>query len=316
LDKDSVVEDGALPVGYPVEDMEVLILDEGGNELYINSIGEIALRSKYLFPGYWNNPALTTAAFLPLDGQGRRIFRTGDLGRLRPDGCLEYCGRKDFRLKIRGHSIQTEEVELALLRVPGIVHAAVAARKDSHGDDRLVAYTVTDRRPAQSISELRQRLREWLPEYMIPTHFVDLPSLPLLPNGKVDRQALPIAPKLRPNLSTAYVESRTSIESVITNVWSKALGMEAVGVHDNFFDLGGDSLIASKIVSDLNRIFPWNLTLSDFFVATTVAGLAAMIIAKQAEHGQADRVARAYLKVERMSPEEISEAMNEARLRD
>jgi hypothetical protein len=236
------------------------------------------------------------------------------LGRLRPDGCLEYLGRKDFKLKIRGHSIQTEEVELALSKIPQIAQAAVAARKDSYGDDRLVAYVVTHRTPAPTVSELRELLKEWLPDYMIPTTFVDLTSLPLLANGKVNRQALPLVPKTRPRLRSSYAEPHTPIEGVIAKAWSEALGIDTIGTHDNFFDLGGDSLISSKIVSNLNRIFPWNLALSDFFASPTVAGIADVMVAKEPDRGQADRVARAYLEIERMSAAAISRAVSDARL--
>jgi amino acid adenylation domain-containing protein len=315
IKKDTVVADGPIPVGYGIEDMEILILDESGREVEVNSVGEIAIRSAYLFPGYWNSPALSEAAFLPYsDLEGRRIFRTGDLGRLRSDGCLEYLGRKDFRLKIRGHSIQTEEVELALLKIPEIAQAAVAARKDDHGDDRLTAYIVPNLTPAPTVSHMRDLLKEVLPDYMIPSSFVTLTALPVLPNGKVNRQELPLAQKVRPELRVSYAEPRSPVESVLAKIWSAALGVETVGVHDNFFELGGDSLISSKIVSHLNRIFPWNLGLNEFFSAPTVDGISKLLIAKESAPEQTDRVARTFLQIESMSAAEISRAVSDARL--
>ena len=316
LNKDSAVADGALPVGYAVEDLEILILDESGKAMEVNTVGEIAIRSAYLFPGYWNDPALTKAAFLPyIDPEGRRIFCTGDLGRLRPDGCLEYLGRKDFRFKIRGHSIQAEEVELALLKIPEISQAAVAARKDGLGDDRLVAYIVFVRTPAPTVTRLRHLLKELLPDYMVPTTFVTLKSLPAMPNGKVDRQRLPLPTKARPELNCPYSEPGTAIESVIAKIWSDSLGIDAIGKHDNFFDLGGDSLIASKIVSNLNQIFPWSLAASEFFASPSVAGNSESLKAKEPRAGQTDKVARAFLRIEAMSAAEISQAVNDERLK-
>jgi amino acid adenylation domain-containing protein len=316
LGHNSEVSDGAVPVGYAVEDMEVLILDDTGNELEINNVGEIALRSAYLFPGYWNNPELTQAAFLPYhDAQGRRVFRTGDLGRLRQDGCLEYLGRKDFRLKIRGHSIQAEEVELALLKIPGIIQAAVAARKDSNGDDRLLAFIATNLPQAPRVDRLRELLKESLPDYMIPTTFVNLTALPILSNGKVNRQALPSAPKTRPALSVSYAEPRTPIEAAVAKIWCDAMGVESLGIEDNFFDLGGDSLIASKIVAHLNRMFSSSLALGEFFGEPTIKKIATLLVSQEPNPERTDKIARVFLRIESMSAAEISQAVSDARLK-
>lgn len=314
VDKNSEISDASLPVGYPVEDMDVLVLDDSGKEMPVNGVGEIAIRSDYLFHGYWRNPELTKAVFVSdPGGRGRRIFRTSDLGRLRPDGCLEYVGRKDFRLKIRGHSIQAEEVEIALLKIPEIDQAAVAAWKDGHGDDRLVAYIAPGHKPLPSISRLRELLKETLPEYMLPTTFVISSSLPLNPNGKVNRQELPLPTKARPELSSPFVEPRTPVEVVVAKIWSEALCVDMIGVHDNFFDLGGDSLLASRVVTTVSRIFPWSLTLYDFFESPTVAKTSQTLAAKEPSPGQADKVARVFLKVESMSAAEISRVVSDER---
>ena len=282
----------------------------------MNTVGEIAIRSAYLFPGYWNNPELTSAAFLPaVDEQAKRIFRTGDLGRVQADGCLEYLGRKDFRFKIRGHSIQAEEVELALLKISDIAQAAVTARKDDHEDDRLVAYIVPRYKAVPTVSQLRELLKETLPDYMLPTTFVVLDSLPLNPNGKVNRQALPLPTRARPDLNSLFVEPRAAVESAIAKIWSQALWIDTIGIHDAFLDLGGDSLIASKVVGRIGKIFPKSLTMREFFESATVAEISQVLVTKEPEPGQAEKIARAFLKVENMSTAEIKSAFSDERMK-
>ncbi|HEV8720376.1 MAG TPA: non-ribosomal peptide synthetase [Candidatus Binatia bacterium] len=312
--KNSHVSNGTLPVGYAVEDMEVLILDDSGNPLGVNEVGEIAIRSDYIFPGYWNNSALTDAVFVDdPDGHGRRIYCTGDLGRLQPDGCLEYLGRKDFRLKIRGYRIQAEEVELALLQMPGINQAAVTARKDGCGDDRLVAYVTPATKEIPTISRMRDSLKKWLPDYMVPSKFMILESLPLNTNGKVNRQELPMPDLDRPKLGTRFSAPTTPMESMLAKIWSEALGINSVGIHDLFFDLGGDSIIASRIVSAIGRIFPWNLTLAEFYDACTVARAAQLLVQKAPSAERAEKVATLFLQVDGMSSAEIETMLADER---
>ena len=312
--KDSQVPDGALPVGYPVEDMDVLILDDSGNSLGVNVVGEIAVCTAYMFPGYWNNLTLTESPFVGIpDGAGRRIFRTGDLGRLRSDGCLEYLGRKDFRLKIRGHRVQAEEVESALLRIPGISHAVVMAHKDIHGDERLVAYVTPSGTVIPTVTQIRESLTRWIPEYMIPGNFVFLDRLPLTTNGKVNRQELSMWAVDRPNLAIPFDAPVTPIERVLTKIWSEALGLAGIGIHDFFLDLGGDSIIAARIVSAMARIFPWEVTLSEFYEGATVAGSAQVLVKKAPSADRAERVASLFLEVESMSAAEVEAMLAEAR---
>ena len=312
--KDSHVPDGALPVGYAVEDMEVLILDDSRNPLGVNKVGEIAVRSDYIFPGYWNNSALTDAVFVDdPDGHGRRIYCTGDLGRLQPDGCLDYLGRKDFQLKIRGYRIQAEEVELALLQIPGISQAAVAAHSDGYGDDRLVAYVTLATEEIPTISRMRDALKKWLPDYMVPSRFMILESLPLNTNGKVNRQELPTPDLDRPKLGTRFSAPTTPVESVLAKIWSEALGINNVGIHDLFLDLGGDSMIATRIVSAIGRIFPWNLTLAEFYDACTVAQATQLLVQKAPSVERAEKVATLFLRVDGMSSAEIETMLADER---
>jgi len=306
LNKDSKVPPGALPVGYAVDDIDVLILDDSDNSLGVEEVGEIAIRSAYLFRGYWNNKELTDSAFVGTpDRDGRRIFRTGDLGRLQPDSCLEFLGRKDFRLKIRGHRIHAEEIELALLRLPEISQAVVAAYKDNFGDDRLVAYVTAAAKELPTISQIRNALKKWLPDYMVPSQFMILESLPLNSNGKVNRQKLPPPELDRSHLGTPLVAPTTPMESLLAKIWSEALSINSIGIHDSFFDLGGDSIIASRIVSAIGRKLPWNLALAEFYDACTIAQGAQLLAQKAPDAEQAERVAALCLKIDGLSSAEV-----------
>jgi amino acid adenylation domain-containing protein len=314
LNKDSTVPRGSLPVGYGVEDIEVLILDDSGNLRGVEEVGEIAVRSAYIFPGYWNNSTLTESAFVGFsDANGKRIFRTGDLGRLQPDGCLEYLGRKDFLLKIRGHRIQAEEVELALLRVEGISQAVAVAQKDAYGDDRLVAYVTPAAKETPTISQMRDSLKKWLPDHMVPSKFMILESLPLNSNGKVNRQQLPPPELDRPKLGIRFSAPTTPMESVLAKIWAKALSINSVGNHDSFFDLGGDSLIAMKVISAIGQVFPWNLTLAELYDACTVAQAARLLVQKAPSVEQAERVAALCLKIDSLSSAEVASMLTEER---
>ena len=195
-------DEGKIPVGYPVSDKEVLLFDEHGQRAGPNETGEIVVRSKYLAVGYWRQPEFTEAVFLPdPDGGEERLYFTGDLGVMRPDGCLMHLGRKDFQVKIRGHRIETEEIEAALAKLDSIKAAVVHAQPDRDGEQRLVAYIVTAPGKNAAIDELRRGLARTLPDFMMPSRFVFLEDFPLLPNGKINRRALPIPSVDRPVLS-------------------------------------------------------------------------------------------------------------------
>ena len=195
--------------------MEVILLDELGKEVGNGEIGEIAIKSRFLSPGYWRKPELTRAVFLTGDNTDVRLFLSGDVGRMRSDGCLEYIGRKDFQLKVRGHKVHTNEVECALLNVPGIEQAAVIGTQATNGDQRLIAYLVLKDDRRLTSSELQNTLKSYLPTYMLPAAYVVLESMPLTANGKIDRRSLPPAPQARPELAQLYVAPRTPIESAL-----------------------------------------------------------------------------------------------------
>jgi AMP-binding enzyme/AMP-binding enzyme C-terminal domain/Phosphopantetheine attachment site len=305
IGKDSQISEDVLPVGYAVQDMDVLILDDCGNRVGTNEAGEIAVRSDFIFPGYWNNSALTAAAFVNDPEEiSRKIFCTGDIGLLRSDGCLQYLGRKDFQVKIRGYRIQTEEVESALLQLAGLRQAAVTAHKNGVGDDQLVAYISFGTANRLTVSALRDKLRQTLPEFMVPSKFVILDNLPLNPNGKIDRQNLPLTHLNQPGVVSGSSPA-TPVEVALAKIWSNALGISNIGIDDPFFEVGGDSITASKIVSIIGRIFPWHITLAEFYDACTVAKMANLLLRKAASVELVQRVATLYLQVDSMSSDEV-----------
>ena len=278
VDKDTEISSAMVPVGYPLGDVEILLLDDDGKAVGFNQVGEIAVKSRYTSPGYWGKPDLTSATFITdSQDEGEKIYRTGDLGYKQPDGCLVVTGRNDFRVKIRGFRIEVAEIELALRGLTRIKEAAVVAHEDQRGEKQLVAYVVPQPEQAPNVSELRYVLKDKLPDYMVPSAFVVLDTLPLTPNGKLDRLALPAPDLARPELATNFVAPRNSLEDQLTSIWVEVLGFTLVGVYDDFFELGGHSLLATQLVSRVREVFQVELPLLSFFEAPTVAGLAGRI---------------------------------------
>jgi thioesterase domain-containing protein/acyl carrier protein len=258
-----------------VDGTEVLLLDDDGRT--VDGEGEIAVLGRTLAVGYWRDPARTAAVFLPVPGRpGVRLYRTGDIGRMLPDGCLLYVGRKGSRLKIRGHRVEIGEVEAALLGLPGI-REAVADGRDRPEGMRLVAWLVRQTQDRPGIGELRTALFERLPGYMVPSSFVFLDQLPRTASGKVDRQALPEPEASRPPLDSAYVEPSNEAEAAVAGIFGQVLGVDRVGAEDDFFELGGDSLTAVETLVGLSERFGVELSAADLLEAPTPAGLAARV---------------------------------------
>jgi amino acid adenylation domain-containing protein len=275
---ETAIADGPVSVGYATDDMQIKLLNGSGAEVGPGEVGEIAIKSRYLAVGYWRRPDLTEAAFLhDPEGDGSRTLRTGDLGRLHPDGCLEVVGREDSQVKIRGHRIELGEVEAALLALDAVKAAAVVVQGDHLGEPGLVAYLVPAGQSAPKASRLRSQLRARLPEVMVPSTFVMLDALPTTPTGKIDRRALPAANRLREASEVSYVSPRTPIESGLTCIWENVLGLERVGTEDRFLELGGHSLLATRILSQARDAFGVAPALSRFFETPTIAGLAGAI---------------------------------------
>jgi amino acid adenylation domain-containing protein len=276
IDRQTVVEGSVVPVGYGVPDTEVLLLGETGEPVDPGSVGEIAIKSRYLPPGYWRNPELSQAAF-QTDPSGERIYRTGDLGRMMPDGCLVHLGRKDSQAKIRGHRVELTEVEMALLALEGIREAVVEPREDPSGELRLVAYLVPEGKPAPAISTLRCSLAQRLPEPMIPSAYLIMEALPLTPNGKVDRLALPLPDGARPDSGVPFVAARTPLEQQLTVIWERVLKVKPVGLKDSFFDLGGHSLLAARLIGEMERALGRELPPRVLVHAPTIGQLAELL---------------------------------------
>jgi len=294
IDRDNQLPNDDVPVGYPVPDKEILLLNDQGDPVGDNKIGEIVVRSKYLSPGYWRNPELTAAKFKPdAEQPEKRIYHTGDLGLTLAGGCLIHKGRKDFRVKIRGYAVEVGEVEKALREHETVQDAVVVANFLNSGEARLIAYVACQAQFRRNIEELRARLKTVLPTYMIPSSFVMLDALPLTSAGKIDRQALPDPTNARPDLAIPYTPATSPIERRLASLWAEVLSVDQVGVHDNFFELGGHSLAASRMISRVIKAFKLDLPLSALFDSPTVAEMAQVIArhhGKQINHQEAEHL--------------------------
>lgn len=270
--------DGIVPVGRPLAGVTVQILDDEGRPLAMGEKGEIAVQCAHIASGYWRNAERTARSFAEAPGPGGQlVYRTGDLGRIRPSGVVEHLGRKDLRVKIRGFRIEIEEVETVLRQDPNVLSAAVAARSDADGDLRLVAYVQLAPGSDATVEGLRAQLGMRLPEHMIPSAFVVVDALPLTDSGKVARALLPDPPPDRSLLSSECVLPRDPLEATIAAVWREVLGLETVGVHDAFLSIGGDSLKATLVVSRLALQLGVALPLWTLFEASTIAELAVVV---------------------------------------
>ena len=309
--RDTEIPGNELPVGYALQGKEIVLRDDEGRELGFNEIGEIVVRSRYLSPGYWRRPDLTEAKFkADPHGSDLRLYYTGDLGLMLPDGCLIHKGRRDFRVKIRGYGVELAEVEKQLRDHPALSAVVVVARQIESGETTLVAYCVRSAESGSTVSELRRYLRDKLPDYMIPSSFVMLDALPLTPSGKVDRRALPEPGNSRPELETSYESPRTAAEAEITAIWAEVLGINSIGIHDDFFDLGGHSLAASRVISRVIRTFQLELPLKFLFASPTVAEMATVISQYQAKAASQEALERMLHEVESMSEEEAQSSLH------
>jgi hypothetical protein len=243
-----------VPIGRPIANTRIYILDSRREPVPIGAPGEIHIGGMPVGRGYLNRPELTAERFIANPFvKGERLYRTGDVGRFRPDGIVEYLGRNDFQVKIRGFRIELGEIEARLAEHPGVREAAVVAREDAPGDRRLVAfYTARPEAPAPATEKLRAHLGASLPEYMVPAAYVVLESLPLTSSGKLDRNALP-APDSNAFAARGYEPPKGDTEETLARIWAGLLRVERVGRHDNFFELGGHSLLGVRMLSRLRQ---------------------------------------------------------------
>jgi amino acid adenylation domain-containing protein len=263
-----------IPIGKPLMNYNVFILDEHQNLLPIGVPAEICISGVGLTRGYLNNPELTAEKFVanPFT-PGERIYRTGDLGRWTADGNIEFLGRIDHQVKVRGFRVEPGEVETVLGQHPAVREAVVIDQEDHSGNTRLVAYIVLNQEQTLPIGELRSFLKENLPDYMVPSAFVMLDALPLTPNGKVDRRALPVPDQVRRDPEKDFVPPRDELEYQLTRIWEKILDTQPIGVNDDFFELGGNSLAAAQVFAKLEKNLGVKLPLATLFQAPTIEQL-------------------------------------------
>ncbi|MCA9962038.1 MAG: AMP-binding protein, partial [Anaerolineales bacterium] len=239
--------------------------------------------------GYLNRPELTAERFIQnpfVDDLQARLYRTGDLARYRPDGTIEFLGRADFQVKIRGFRIELGEIEALLNENTAVREAVVVAREDTPGDKRLVAYLIPQTGAKISVGDLRDSLREHLPEFMVPAHFVTMDKFPLTPNKKTDRKALPAPDMVQAMPETAYVPPSSDLEETIATIWKELLGIAQVGMNDNFFDLGGHSLLTVQAHRRLRDVIEQDISVTDMFRFPTIRSLADFL--NQQGNGQAE----------------------------
>ena len=260
-----------VPVGHPIDGTQITLIDADGQPIGAGEIGEIVVTSRHLFPGYWRNPNLTDAVITtdPKD-PSRRSFRTGDVGRFRDDGLLEHLGRKDFQIKIRGYSVEPAEVEAAILSHQGVKQAAVIG--GSNGASQYLIGYVVPRDEAQNFTaDLKHFLSHYVPDYMVPSRFEFVETLPTTANGKIDRRALAVPPAPVRASVAAHRHPASAAETVLKSIWQDVLEIEDIGVDDDFFDLGGESLIAMSLVARIEQEFGASIPLETlWFEGSTI----------------------------------------------
>ncbi|MEM7346155.1 MAG: amino acid adenylation domain-containing protein, partial [Chloroflexota bacterium] len=282
-----------VPIGYPMANTQIYVLDSALQPVPIGVPGELHIGGVQVGRGYLNRPGLTAEKFIPdpfSDSPGTHMYKTGDLVRYLSNGAVDYLGRIDHQIKIRGFRIELGEIETLILQHPEIREAVVMVREDNPGDQRIIAYIVSgyDQETGNStqLISLHQNLREslevQLPEYMVPSTFVDLAAFPLLPNGKINRHALPKPDLSRAELTTTYLAPRDTVEWQLAQIWQTILEVDLIGVRDNFFDLGGHSLLAIRLMAQIQKVFNQELPLAILFQGATIESLA-KILRQQSE---------------------------------
>jgi amino acid adenylation domain-containing protein len=301
-------EPGPVPIGRPIANTNIYLLDKKLRPVAVGVSAELYIGGEGLARGYLGQPEMTAERFIPhpfSEHGGERVYRTGDMARYRADGEIEYLGRVDHQVKLRGFRVELGEIEAVLRQHPKIGEVVVMVREEVLGDKRIVAYVVSPEIEELSISDIRRFLRDKLPEHMMPASLVSLSSLPLTPNGKVDREALPAPGLGRAGMEEEYVAPRTVLEEAVARIWAETIGIELLGVHDNFFELGGHSLLATQVISRVRDEFEVELPVRIMFEGMTVAEMAAVILSRELEPGQSEKIARMMNTVEGMTDGEF-----------
>ncbi|MEP7010534.1 MAG: amino acid adenylation domain-containing protein [Acidobacteriota bacterium] len=272
------VAEGArtIPIGLPLANTSIYVLERGFQPVAVGVAGELFIGSDGLARGYLFRPELTAARFVPdpFGPSGSRLYRTGDLVRRQPEGPIEFLSRVDHQVKLRGFRVELGEIETALLSHPAVGSAIVVVREDVPGEKSLVGYVVPKQQAGFDVRELKALLKQRLPEYMVPSALILLDALPLNANGKVDRAALPSPSEGREGKADGFVAPRTPVEEVLAILWGQALGVESIGVHEDFFDLGGNSLLATRLISRMRETFHVDVSVRRMFESPTISGIA------------------------------------------
>ncbi len=303
-------------VGRPISNTQGYVLDRRGRPLPAGIPGELHLGGMGLARGYLGRPDLTAEKFIPDPFSvepGARMYRTGDLVRLLPGGRIDFLGRIDHQVKIRGYRIELGEIEAVLNEYPSVKTCIVVARAEVGDDKRLVAYIVARAGEEPSYLDLRSFLRARLLEHMIPSAFVLLDEMPLTPNGKINRRALPAPEVSRPELEQRYVAPRNDIEVALVDMWQEVLGINEIGVSDNFFDLGGHSLKATRLLAKVRSIFRTQLPLSVVFEATTIEALARALVQHEPKPGQTAKIAHVLQRIKSIPSADLRDELERKR---
>jgi len=284
-------------IGKPIANTQIYMVDAELKSVGVGEIGELLIGGDGVARGYWNRPDLTADRFVMIPALAEtRIYRTGDLARFMPDGNIEFLGRADYQVKLRGHRIEPGEIEALLEKHNGVRQAVVVVREDREGDKRLVAYLVAEEAGPEAASALRTMLDAKLPDYMVPSAFVFLPELPLTDNGKIDRKALLKLPAPNATVGAAASEPgsepASDLERIIASAWKEALGIASVGMKDNFFDLGAHSLTVAEVQAKLQNALGREISLVDLFQFSTVSALAGHLAGTQVQSQVSDRAQR------------------------
>jgi amino acid adenylation domain-containing protein/non-ribosomal peptide synthase protein (TIGR01720 family) len=307
----------APPIGKPNDNAELLILDEHLNLVPQGVAGELCIGGIGVGRGYLNDSSLTAERFVPhpySSSPGARLYRTGDLTRHLPDGNIEFLGRLDHQVKVAGYRIELGEVETVMVQHQGVKECIVVVRPDTHGEARLVAYVVLEQN-AQTLDTtmIRRHLADSLPAHMIPTVFVSLEQLPLTPGGKLDRRALPAPVTASIGTGRDYVAPRTPVEEALAGIWRDVLEVERVGIHDNFLDLGGHSILAIRCLSAMRQLFRMEIPLRVVFETANLEELAQRLTAYEDQPGKLEKIARVLHKVRGVSREELQNQLRQRR---
>jgi hypothetical protein len=269
-----LAESATLPIGKPIQNSQIYLLDEQQMPVPVGVSGEMYIGGDGLARGYRGQPELTAQKFVDSPfAAGERLYRTGDLARYLPDGNIEFIGRIDHQVKLRGFRIELNEINEALIDQSQVKESLVLLREDKPGDKHIVAYLVLDADEIEALSQIKAALKRRLPDYMLPSAYLLLNKLPLTPNGKVDRKALP-KPDFEAMAEQDYVAPQSKSEKQLCQIWQQVLERGKVGIKDNFFDIGGHSLLATRVLSEINAVWSVDTPVRVLFEKQTIAELA------------------------------------------